>query len=104
MIAPSRYVSRAMIERYKIAPERISVIPRAVDTAVFDPAAVSADRIAALRRAWGISPQTRVVLVAGGFAPHNGQLSMIEAARLLVGGDRTSPSCSPARTVARRAM
>ncbi len=88
VIAPSAYVSRAIIERYKIAPERISVIPRAVDTAVFDPAAVAADRIAALRRAWRISPQTRVVLVAGGFAPHDGQLSMLEAARLLVGGDQ----------------
>ena len=88
VIAPSAYVSRAVIERYKIAGARISVIPRAVDTAAFDPAAVAADRISALRRAWRISPQTRVVLVAGGFTPRNGQLSMLEAARLLVGGDR----------------
>lgn len=88
VIAPSAFVSRAVIERYKIAGARISVIPRAVDTAAFDPGAVAADRISALRRAWRISPQTRVVLVAGGFAPRNGQLSMIEAARLLVGGDR----------------
>ena len=47
VIAPSSFVSRAMIERYKIAPERITVIPRAVDTAKFSPAAVSADRVAA---------------------------------------------------------
>jgi glycosyltransferase involved in cell wall biosynthesis len=51
VIAPSSYVSRAMIERYKIAGDRITVIPRAVDTARFCPAAVGADRIAALRRA-----------------------------------------------------
>ena len=88
VIAPSAFVSRAIIERYKIVPDRISVIPRAVDTAVFNPAAIVADRIAALRGAWRISPQTRVVLVAGGFAPRNGQLSMIDAARLLVGSDR----------------
>ncbi len=87
VIAPSAYVSRAIIERYKIAPARISVIPRAVDTAAFDPAAVDGDRIATLRRAWRISPQTRVVLVAGSIAPGNGQLSMIVAARLLLGGD-----------------
>ena len=86
VIAPSSYVSRAMIERYKIPPERITVIPRAVDTAAFSPAAVSADRIAALRRAWGILPQMRVVLVPGRIAPWNGQMSMIDAARLLVGG------------------
>ena len=86
MIAPSGYVSRSVLERYKIAPDRITVIPRAVDTVSFSPAAVSADRIAALRRIWGILPQMRVVLVPGRIAPWNGQLSMIDAARLLVGG------------------
>jgi len=34
--------SLAMIECYKIPPERITVIPRAVDTATFSPAAVIA--------------------------------------------------------------
>jgi glycosyltransferase involved in cell wall biosynthesis len=86
VIAPSSYVSRAMIERYKIAPERITVIPRSVDTAKFNPAAVSADRIAAMRRVWGVLPHMRVVLTAGRIAPRNGQMSTIEAARLLVGG------------------
>ncbi len=86
VIAPSSYVSRAMIERYKIPPERITVIPRAVDTAAFSPAAVSADRIAVLRRAWGVLPEIRIVLVPGRIAPWNGQMNMIDAARLLVGG------------------
>jgi len=89
VIAPSSYVARAMIERYRIAAERITVIPRAVDTATFSPAAVSADRIASLRRSWGLLPQIRVVLVPGRIAPWNGQLSVIDAARLLIGsGDR----------------
>jgi glycosyltransferase involved in cell wall biosynthesis len=86
VIAPSSYVSRAMIERYRIPPDRITVIPRSIDTAVFSPAAVSADRIAALRRVWGILPQMRVVLVPGRLAPWNGQMSVIDAARLIVGG------------------
>ena len=86
VIAPSSYVSRAMIERYKIPSERITVIPRSVDTARFSPTAVSANRIAALRRAWGVLPQIRVVLITGRVAPWNGQITMIEAARLLIGG------------------
>ena len=86
VIAPSSYVSRAMVERYKIPAERITVIPRSVDTARFNPAAVSADRIAALRRVWGVLPELRVVLTTGRIAPWNGQINMIEAARLLVGG------------------
>ena len=84
VIAPSTYVSRAMIERYKLPPERITVIPRAVDTAVFSPAAVSGDRIAALKRVWAVLPEMRVVLVPGRIAPWNGQMSVIDAARLLV--------------------
>ena len=86
VIAPSNYASRAIIERYKIAPDRVSVIPRAVDTAAFDPAAVSNDRIEDLREDWGILPGTRVVLVPGPITPRNGQLTMIDAARLLAGG------------------
>ena len=87
VIAPSSYVARAMIERYDIPGERISVIPRAVDTAAFDPATVSGERTAALRRAWGIEPHIRVVLVPGRIASWNGQMTMIDAARLLAGVD-----------------
>lgn len=89
VIAPSTFVSRAMIERYKIPAERITVIPRAVDTAKFSPAA--ADRVAALRRVWGILPQMRVVLIPGRIAPWNGQMVMIDAARLMVtNGERNT--------------
>ncbi|MSP31858.1 MAG: hypothetical protein EXR03_03420 [Pseudolabrys sp.] len=53
VIAPSSYVSHAMIARYKIPAERVTVIPRSVDTTTFNPALVRPERIAALRRAWG---------------------------------------------------
>jgi glycosyltransferase involved in cell wall biosynthesis len=88
VIAPSSYVSRAMIERYKLKPDRITVIPRAVDTAAYSPAALSGDRVGALRRVWGILPEMRVVLVPGRIAPWNGQMSMIDAARLIVAHGR----------------
>jgi glycosyltransferase involved in cell wall biosynthesis len=88
VIAPSSYVARAMIERYRMAPDRITVIPRAVDTATFSPAAISGERIAALRRVWGLLPEMRVVLVAGRVAPWNGQMSMVDAARLIVAQGR----------------
>jgi glycosyltransferase involved in cell wall biosynthesis len=91
VIAPSSYVSAAMIQRYNIPPERITVIPRAVDTVAFNPAAITADRIAAMRRVWGLLPHVRVVLISGRVAPWNGQMSMVDAARLLVAhGDRNT--------------
>ena len=88
VIAPSSYVAAAMIERYRIKPARITVIPRAVDTALFNPAAISADRTASLRRVWGLLPHIRTVLVIGRLAPWNGQASMLDAARLIVANGR----------------
>ena len=85
VIAPSAFVAQAMIQRYGIAPERIAVIPRAVDTAKFSPTAVTADRVAALRRGWAVLPHMRVVLVPGRLAPWNGQMAMVDAARLIAG-------------------
>ena len=104
VIAPSSYVSRAMIERYRIPAERITVIPRAVDTATFSPSLVNPDRIAAMRRAWGLLPHMKVVLVPGRVAAWNGQMVMVDAARLMaangsrnvafvfVGDDRSNPA------------
>ena len=86
VIAPSSYVSHAMIARYKIPPERIAVIPRSVDTTALNPALVRPERIAALRRAWGVLPDFRVVLTPGRIEPRNGQIALVDAARLLVGG------------------
>jgi glycosyltransferase involved in cell wall biosynthesis len=86
VIAPSSFVSRAMIERYKIPADRVTVIPRAIDTAAFSPAMALPERTAALRRAWGVLPDFRIVLVPGRLAPWNGQMGVVDAARLLVGG------------------
>jgi glycosyltransferase involved in cell wall biosynthesis len=88
IIAPSSFIAHAMIERYRIPPHRIVVIPRRVDTAAFSPAAVHPDRVAHMRRAWGVLPNFRIVLVPGRLAPWNGQIGVVDAARLLVGNGR----------------
>lgn len=88
VIAPSSYVSVRMMERYRIPPERITVIPRAVDTAGFSPAAISAERSAGLRRIWAVPPGMRTVVIAGRLAPWNGQMCMVDAARLIVAAGR----------------
>jgi glycosyltransferase involved in cell wall biosynthesis len=88
VIAPSTYISLSMMTRYGIPADRITVIPRAIDTDTFNPAAISGDLIAALRRVWGILPDMRVVVVAGRIAPWNGQMTALEAARLIVANRR----------------
>jgi glycosyltransferase involved in cell wall biosynthesis len=82
-VASSSYVAGRMIERYRIPRERVAVIPRSIDTRVFDPATVDVRRLAAFRQAARIRRGERVILVPGRLAPANGQHVLIAAARIL---------------------
>jgi len=84
VIAPSSYVSVRMMERYRIPANRITVIPRAVDTAAFSPEAIDAERIAEVRDAWDVPPGMRTVMIAGRLTPWNGQMSALDVARLVL--------------------
>jgi glycosyltransferase involved in cell wall biosynthesis len=104
VITHSSFDTRPIIERYRIAPSRMKVIPRTIDTSAFDPARVPLARVVGLRQAWGIPSGTRVVLVPGRVAPWNGQITLVEAAHrlarsgmsdvmfVLAGDDRRHPS------------
>ena len=89
VIAPSSYVSLAMIQRYGIPADRVTVIPRSIDLATYNAVNVHVERVAAMRRAWGVLPNFRIVLVPGRVAPWNGQVCVADAGRYLVAnGDR----------------
>jgi hypothetical protein len=49
VITPSNFAAAPVMERYDLPRERLTVIPRSIDTAAFDPAAVPPGRIEALR-------------------------------------------------------
>ncbi len=83
IIARSEFNALPMMKRYGIPSERLSIIPRSIDTAVFNPAAVHADRVAALRQSWGIPSRVRIVLAPGRISPGNGQITLIRTARML---------------------
>ena len=84
VISHSMFNARPMIERHRIAIERVGIVPRSIDLTYFDPAKVTPARVAALRQAWGIPSGVRVVLVPGQVAPRNGQLTLIKVARTLL--------------------
>jgi glycosyltransferase involved in cell wall biosynthesis len=86
IIAPSAFAAAPMMQRYGLSQEHVTVIPRSIDTAVFDPMAVPSGRVSALCTAWRISSNDRVVLVPGRIAPWNGQLLVPEIVRILVQG------------------
>jgi glycosyltransferase involved in cell wall biosynthesis len=83
IIAPSNYAVTPVMERYGVAHDLITVIPREIDTVTFDPLAVQPQRSEALRNAWRIPNHARIVLVPGRVAPWNGQIIVPEIARML---------------------
>jgi glycosyltransferase involved in cell wall biosynthesis len=92
VIANSEYTRAHVIAEHGVSPDRVVAIPRGVDLQRFEPGLVSAERIEALRRAWGVSPDERrlKVVLAGRLTRWKGQALIIEAmARLkAVGEDR----------------
>ena len=83
IIAPSIYAATPVMERYRVAQDQITIIPREIDTALFDPLAVPIERSEALRSSWRIPGHARIVLVPGRVAPWNGQIIVPAVARAL---------------------
>jgi glycosyltransferase involved in cell wall biosynthesis len=83
VISHSMFNARPAIARHRIPAERVSVVPPSIDLARFDPAAVPPGRVARLRHSWGIPSGVPVVLVPGRLAPWNGQMVLVDAARIL---------------------
>lgn len=83
VIANSKYTRDLVRLRYGTPEDRIRVIYRGVDGGEFDPAAVAPSRVEALRRAWGLAPETRVILQAARLTGWKGQSVLIAATRLL---------------------
>src|SRR5262249_55444154 len=49
VISPSNFAAAPLVARHNIPPERLTIIPRSIDTAAFDPAVVDAARIETVR-------------------------------------------------------
>ena len=84
VIANSEWIAAHIAEVHGIDPARIVTIPRGVDLDAFDPAAVAPARVDALRKAWGLEGDTRLVLLLPGrLTSWKGQGLALEALGLL---------------------
>ena len=83
VVAISDQIAELVVERYKTPWDRITVIPASIDFERFDPARVSQARIDAVRSAWGVQPDTKVVLVVGRMLRRKGHHVVVEAVRRL---------------------
>jgi len=84
VIANSHYTAGLIERLHPAAQGRVRVVHRGTDLERFSPGAVAPERVANLRRAWGVGPEERIVLLAARLTGWKGQSVLIEAARLLV--------------------
>jgi glycosyltransferase involved in cell wall biosynthesis len=97
VIAISHFIAARLMSRHHVDPGRLRVIPRGVDPAQFDPAAVSGIRVAKLAAEWRLPDGAPVIMLPARLTRWKGHAVLVEAlARLqrrdvclvLVGADQ----------------
>ena len=83
VIANSEFTRDRIVEMHPFASERIVVIHRGADLRAFQPDQVATARVQTLRRAWGVEPDERIVLLAARLTSWKGQRVLIDAAKAL---------------------
>ena len=83
VIAISGFVAAQVAGRHGVGPDRLRVIPRGVDVAAFDPAAVSGARLHRLASAWRLPEGVRVVMLPARLARWKGHAVLLDALALL---------------------
>ncbi|GAC1347048.1 MAG: glycosyltransferase family 4 protein [Acetobacteraceae bacterium] len=79
VIAISQFVRGLLEVRHHVDPARIRVIPRGVDPVLFDPAAVSGERIARLAERWRLPDGALVVMLPARLSRWKGQEVLLDA-------------------------
>lgn len=89
VIAISKFIAEQLETRYGVERARIRTIERGIDTRLFDPAAVSPQRVIQLATQWRLPDDKPMIMLPGRLTRWKGQLVLIEAlARIDHGGVR----------------
>jgi len=87
VIAASRFVAGLVHERHGVPEDRIRVIGRGIDPAVWDPDSVVGDRLARLAAAWRLPDGMPTVVLPGRLTGWKGQEVVLRAAARLARRD-----------------
>lgn len=79
VIAISRYVAALLMARHAVEAARIRIIPRGVDTALFDPDRLSGPRLAKLAEAWRVPDGAPIVMLPARLTRWKGASVLIDA-------------------------
>ncbi len=83
VIAISHFIADLVMQRHGVAPERIRVIHRGVDPAIFDPALVTPPRLIKVSRAWRLEDGQPIIMLPGRISRWKGQGVLIQALALM---------------------
>ena len=83
VVAVSEQIAQLVHDRYGTPWDRITVVPLSIDYRRFDPARVSRARVEAMRDAWGVAADTKIILIAGRILRRKGHHLAVQAARRL---------------------
>jgi glycosyltransferase involved in cell wall biosynthesis len=79
VIAVSEQLAQLVNDRYGTSWDRLHVVPCGVDLERFDPERVSQERVDAIRHAWGVTANTKVILVVGRILRRKGHHVVVKA-------------------------
>jgi glycosyltransferase involved in cell wall biosynthesis len=83
VLASSEQIAQLINDRYGTPWEKISVVPCSIALDRFNPETVTRDRIEAMRGAWGVKRDTRVILITGRILRRKGHHVVVKAAQRL---------------------
>lgn len=83
VIANCDDIAELVQERYGTPWQRVAVIPPSIDFTAFDPAQMSQQRLTAIRGAFGIGPDTKIILVTGRIVRRKGHDVVVKAIKRL---------------------
>ena len=83
VIASSEQIAQLINDRYGTAWDKIAVVPCGVDLDRFNPEGVTRERVEAMRAAWGVKRDTKVILITGRILRRKGHHVVVKAVRRL---------------------
>jgi glycosyltransferase involved in cell wall biosynthesis len=83
VVAGCEQIAQLVNDRYGTPWEKIAVVPCSIDFTHFDPAKVTRERIAAVRQAWGVKDDTKIILIAGRILRRKGHHVAVRAMQRL---------------------
>lgn len=97
VIAGSHFMAAHIRATYHPPVRLVAVIARGIDVARFDPAAVTPDRVARLRREWNVPEGAKIVLLPARLTRWKGQMLLITALAKLKRPDVICVLCGDAQ-------